>query len=193
MEKIGRLKAKITEFINSLSKTQLILVALAALIILIIAVNFLSTLSFKETIIDYKNETASSLIAEKELLKDRDIYLTLEAITENYLNTYIGKYKVNNKTMKLKNYYNDVLFDEYKYNRSFRKFKKTANNLYKKVFVNGKEYNEIPLETIVNNIYVYSKERDMYIVEINTNTEEKGYIGIKLDDSFKIYYIFYVE
>lgn len=182
----------IGRFISNLTKTQKIIVSLIALVILIISVNFLSTLSFKETIIDYKNENASTLIVDKEKLKDRDLYITLESIVENFLNTNIGKYKLNNKTIKLKDYYENVLFDEYKYNRSFNKFKKISNKFYKKIFINEK-YNEIPLENIVSDIYIYSKERKMYIVEVNTNVDEKGYIGIKIDDTFNVYYIFYIE
>lgn len=182
----------IGRFISNLTKTQKIIASLIALVILIISVNFLSTLSFKETIIDYKNENASNLIVDKEKLKDRDIYMTLESIVENFLNTNIGKYKLNNKTIKLKDYYENVLFDEYKYNRSFNKFKKISNKFYKKIFINEK-YNEIPLENIVSDIYIYSKERKMYIVEVNTNVDEKGYIGIKIDDTFNVYYIFYIE
>ncbi len=185
-------KKKILEFINNLSKTQKIILLLVAIVILIFIVNFMSTLTLKETFIDYKNSKAVDLIAEKEIVQDRDLYLTLSTISENFLNTYIGKYKVNNKVIKLRNYYDDVLFDEYKYNRSFGKFKKAANGLYKKIFVNGKS-NDIPLDEIVSNIYVYSEARKMYIVEMNTNVDEKAYIGIKLDDVNNIYYIFYVE
>lgn len=182
----------IDNFYNSLTKTQKIIVSLIILIILMIAVKFLSTLSFKETIIDYKNENAYTLIENKEKLKDRDIYITLESIVENFLNTNIGKYKLNNKTIKLKDYYENVLFEEFKYNRSFNNFKKISNRFYKKIFVDEK-YNEIPLDDIISNVYVYSKERAMYIVEVNTNTQEKGYIGIKIDDTFNIYYIFFIE
>lgn len=185
-------KKSILEFLNSLSKTQKIIALSMGVILLILVVNFLSTLSFKQTTIDYKNETAASLIAEKEVATDRDLYMTLETITENFLNTHIGKYQLNNRTIKLKNYYDDVLFDEYKYNRSYSKFKRAANHFYKKIFVSGK-YNEIPLDEVISNVYVYSEPRKMYIVEVNTNTEEKAYIGIKLDDINKLYYIFYVE
>lgn len=191
MKKEGAIN-KIVRIISNLTKTQKIIASLIVLIILMIAVNFLSTLSFKETIIDYKNENASTLIQNKEKLKDRDLYITLESIVENFLNTNIGKYKLNNKTIKLKDYYENVLFDEYKYNRSFNKFKKISNIFFKKIFVNEK-YNEIPLDDVISNVYIYSKERKMYIVEVNTNTEEKGYIGIKIDDTFNIYYIFYIE
>ena len=63
-------KKKILEFINNLSKTQKIILLLVAIVILIFIVNFMSTLTLKETFIDYKNSKAVDLIAEKEIVCD---------------------------------------------------------------------------------------------------------------------------
>lgn len=185
---------QITEFINRLSKTQKMVASVGLLIVMIFLVNIISNVSFKKTFIDYKNIKAQDLVENSTVCTDRNTYLILEEITNNFLNSKIGKYSLNDEKVNLKDYYTYTLFEEYKYNMSYGKFKKIANNFYSKIFSDSEQkYTEIPMESSINTVYLYSESRNMYLVELNTNSSEKPYIGIELDDSTGRYSIFFIE
>lgn len=185
---------QITEFINRLSKTQKMVASVGLLIVMIFFVNLISNVSFKKTFIDYKNTKAQDLVENSTVCTDRNTYLILEEITNNFLNSKIGKYSLNDEKVNLKDYYTYTLFEEYKYNMSYGKFKKIANNFYSKIFSDSEQkYTEIPMESSINTVYLYSESRNMYLVELNTNSSEKPYIGIELDNSTGKYSIFFIE
>ena len=185
---------QITEFINRLSKTQKMIASVGLLIVMIFLVNIISNVSFKKTFIDYKNTKAQDLVENSAVCTDRNTYLILEEITNNFLNSKIGKYSLNDEKVNLKDYYTYTLFEEYKYNMSYSKFKKIANNFYSKIFSdNEQKYTDIPMESTIDTIYLYSESRNMYLVELNTNSSEKPYIGIELDNSTGRYSIFFIE
>lgn len=189
-----KIKQLIIEFINNLNKTQKLIASIVLLVVMIFLVNLIANVSFKETFIDYKNITAQDLVNSSTICTDRDTYLILEDITTNFLNANIDKYVIDDEKVNLKDYYTYTLFEEYKYNMSYSKFKRIANNFYSKVFSDKKQkYNNIPLEEMINTIYLLSEPRNMYIVELNTNTTEKPYIGIELDESNGRYSIFFIE
>ena len=179
---------------ENLSNIKKLVLLIFGVIVLMILVNLISNFSLKETIIDYDHITPESLVELSDVTNDRKIYTILDNIITDFLNTSIGKRKINEKEVKIKDYYNNALLEDYKYNMSFSEFKKIANNFFSKIFNEDIKYSKIPLDYVIKDIYVYSKSQNLYIVNLNTNSEEEAYIGIKIDMSNEHkYHIFYID
>ena len=186
---IKNLREKFSE-LNSITK---LIIYVALVILLAFAVKGISNISFESTMIDYKNISGKDLETQSVECKDRDLYVVLDNIIRDFISVKFDGNLINNKKVTIKDYYNYALYSEYKANMSFSTFNKKVNSLYSKIFIEDIKYDNIPLDEVINTIYTYSDPQKMYLVKLNTNTNEDSYIGIKFSDTTKNYWIFYVE
>lgn len=189
-----KIKNFLIEFFDNLSKTQKIICALFFLVIMMFLVNLISNVSFKDTFIDYKNITGESMIENKSLVTDRNVYLILDNIIDNFINTYNGNFYIDDKKVKLKDFYDNALYNEFKYNMSYSKFKNKVRDLYNKLAMNEEPSDQkIMAENNIECIYLFSEPRNMYLVKLKSKSNESAFIGIELDNNLGKYTIFYLE
>lgn len=184
MSKIKNHFNKVLSWYNSLESSKKLVATVFLLVILIILVSLVSKIDFDTRILNYKNLNAETLISNSELSNDRTIYLKANTIIENLLKTYNEEYYINGKKVKLKDYYEYAIFEEY--NISNNKLKQKVKNI-ENAFKEDKKGNE-DFYPLIKNIYKYSDTYKMYVIELNTNI--RHVVGLKFNnDRFSIFYI----
>lgn len=193
---MNKLIDNVAKFFNSLTKVQQLITSVIVLLLLILLVNLLSNFNVEKGIINYREVTSvTSLIENKEVVSNREIYYDCEVIVKNLLNTYLNNYYIDNEKVTTRQYYDYALEESYKVRFSNLSFKKKVNNFANKVLANNKagELENILGRKVINKVYEYSYEESMYIVELNTLTQENAYLGIRFDYATSRFYIFYIE
>lgn len=160
-------------------KILVLIVICIVLIILIRLMNYEDVSNQYTKNLNYKEITIQSLLENyKENYNNRDDYLVLKDIVEQYKKIYNGDSKV------YKEYY-ETLDSNYSKKISKGKFIEKINSIFSKANELGNDYNI--------NMYSTSLSSNTYIVELIDNEEVIGYIGIILDKTSSTYSIFYVE
>lgn len=179
---MNKIKKMITDLYNSLnSKEKLILVIILIIIMSFIYFTFIKN-SYKKNDIDYRKISIESMKDSAEVVYDRNLIMGIDECINNILKVNDGAFKLNNKTVTIKNIYDEVVSDNYKKSVSYNKFKKKIENVYKNVlgnegYIDGKKY--------IKNV-LYSSNNNIYLVEIG----DDSYIGIVIDDfSYTIGYV----
>lgn len=189
---MNKIKGLFTSLINwyfSLKSQLKLLVTIIAVVILAILVSLISRINVGTKIIDYKDLSGDYAVSNLQLVSNRNTFLATNDIIEKMLFANYGQFTLNDKKVKVKDYYDYSLYGEYKI--SYFKFKDIVKNISNDVF-EGKDTSNLTsgvVYPIVKNIYLLHKDENMYMCELNSNT--RHFIGIKIEDDK--YYIFYVE
>lgn len=190
---MNKIIKSINEFINSLnSKEKLkysVLILLFASIIYFLIINN----SYRQGEINYKNLSSQSIIDNSEIIYDRATIMTIDDICNDLLKVKFDSLVIDGKQVKLKDIYKFDVTSNYKKKISFKKFSKKINEIYNNVFNEIEDISSLNNKQIIDVIY-YSVPYDMYLVKINTNSEDiQNYIGIRLYNSNTQFSIIYVE
>ena len=190
MKKIRDKFSDLLEWYSGLTSIKKMIVTIIGVIILFILVRLVSMIDLNEKIIDYKNLSLNYVVENCDVTYDKECYVKSNAILCNLLLTSTGRYEIQEKKVKLNDYAKYAKYKEY--NISSSKFGKLVNGIADDVFMGVDKYkiSMDELYPIIKNIYTYSKENDMYIVEINTPMPHA--IGIKYTTE-NTFYIFYLE
>lgn len=175
---------------EKITKKQTLILLITILLVLIVLNALLK--SFRETSdekkIDYKTANASSLIADSEEVADRTVYVKIEQVLTEYLNSYIS----NDSSKDYKKYYS-MLDKKYKRSIGKKKYEEVSNNFLNKFkivgAITGKEL--MITNEIVKGVYEFDKNK--YICMLENDRNENAYIGIRLDYETNNAYIFYIE
>ncbi len=189
MDKIKGLFTNLINWYFSLKSHLKLLVTVIAVFALAILVRLISGVDVGSKIINYKELSGEYAINNLQLVKNRNTFLATNDVIEKMLFTNFGQYKINDKKVKIKDYYDFSLYEEYKI--SYFKFKDKIENISNEVF-EGKDISNLTsgvVYPIVKNIYLLSEKENMYMCELNSKT--RHFVGIKIEDNK--YYIFYVE
>ena len=190
MKKIREIFSNLITWYNGLDSIKKLIVTVIGVIILAIFVKLISMIDLSDKVVDYKNLSLASVMEKCEITNDRECYVKSNAIITNLMLTTAGKYEIQDQKVKLEYYSKYAKYKEY--NISNSKFSKLVNGISDDVFV-GVDKSTVNMEElypIIKNIYVYSKENSMYIVELNTETPHAVGLKYTTDDTF---YIFYLE
>lgn len=190
---MNKIFENVVDYVKGMKSINKLILSIIAVVVLYFLVKIISNISFSETMIDYKNTNGKELVQNSAECKDRDVYVILNDIVENFLAVKIDGYKIDNHKVTLKDFYNYALYDEFKVNMSYFNFKSKAQKMYSKIYNEDIKYKNIPLDSYIDSIYTYSNALKMYIVKINTNNGDDAYIGIKLEENTNNYSIFYIE
>lgn len=175
--------SKFKEFENELNSSQKLIMYIILVFLLILAVNMISKLSFGSNNIDYRQIENDILSQKYEVTKDREIYMKIGFIIDEINKINRDEYEIDGKKVSINDLYKYAKFSEYQISKS--KFKKNISKAFGNIQTNEIEY------SIIKNIYNYSSEQGMYIVEIETAENNKNYIGINLKENN--FYIFYLK
>ena len=182
------------KFFRNLTSIQKLLYSIVTVLILIFFYYFVIRTSLRKSEIDYKSFTSSSLLKDSEMIYDREKYIIFEEIISKFLNTNIGKNIIDEKVVKVEDYYKYTTTENYKKCFSKRIFKNKVSWVYNKVFYEFNNIDYVPLENYIANIYKVNEYSNIYIIEINDNyEEEKTYIGIEFNEKQRTYFIMFVE
>ncbi len=182
---------KITNWYINLSGLKKLVISVIAILILVILVKLLSGVKIRYEIIDYNNYNIDSLLKNSTLCTDRKIFVQSEEVIDKLFDTQNGTYDIQNKKVKVSDYYDYVVFSDYKYKFSKSKFKsnlKDITNAFKEQY-GVQSPSELTEGSIIDEIYLYSESYGMYLVKLNVESKD-WYIGIKYetDDTFSIFY-----
>ena len=193
MKKIlQKLVNKILEFYNSLNDFVKIAVIVIGVVIIAICSKLLSNVKFEYSYINYKEFKIDEYVNDSLLCSDRLVFLKIEEVINELFMANNGEYIVNNKKVNISDLYKAVILEDYKYSISKSSFKnvlnKTVNDFNSEYGVTKIE--ELVDRSIIDKIYTYSKEYEMYIVKLNLQ-QNTHYVGIKFnqDNSYKVFYI----
>lgn len=183
---------KIKNFFLSLNNKQKLFIAIVLVTLLFILVNLASQKSDSNiNSIDYLNITGSNLYTLSYVIEDKDLYVTLKSVADDFISMCLGyKKDENNEKFTSKYIYNYVLDTKYKNFISKRNFSNIVDDFEKNMkLIIDKNYSLIPSDIVeYNNGYYLVK----YEYEIDDVMIQK-YIGIILDDVNQKYYIWYLE
>ncbi len=184
---------EIKRIFSEMNNIQKFISAVVFLIIMIILVNVLSKVIVKDRKngIDYKHTSGNDICLSLNTIHDDDLYVTLKNISDDIFSIIMGnKYDEQGKEVSITKVYNDIITSSYKQSISKISFNNRVKNIYEKIDLI--KSNDITL--IPDNILEYSNNYYMlrYRCEMNNETIEI-YIGIALDTTRNIYYIWYLE
>lgn len=188
-----KLVRNIFEWYSSLNIYNKLIFSIISVLILILLVYIISNIRIGYDIVDYNTFYIEEAINSSEEISDRDIYLKGKTIIDNLISTYYSNYYIDDKKVKVSDFYKYTLLPDYKYEISNWNFndnvKKIATDFISEYGTeNIKELTEY---SIINKMYKYSNEYNMYIFKLNLSIGEH-YIGIRFENNDK-YSIFYVE
>ena len=166
---------------------------LLLLICLLIFNYFTKKAANKDEIWNYSNiSTISDILHKGTKTTARDVYYNLDKIVVKYIESYLVEDENNNWTE-----YYDVLSKDYSKFLNKKEYNTVAEKFLKKFYVYSQdieieatEYMDV--QDILMEVYAYDNNRYVCVLE-SSITENKGYIGIELDEKNKTYSIFYIE
>lgn len=172
--------------------SKLLLFTLVLILITLLLLNYLLKGNRKDGIWDYDNITrATQVMYLGQKVTDRDTYYTLEAIVNQYLNSYIKENNDNEKIM-YEDYYN-FLTENYRSHLSKKEYIEVAKNFLNKFYVNiNSDYETMYTYQILKEIYAFDNNIYMCKLESKRNNEV-GYIAFQLNESELAFKIVYIE
>ncbi len=190
----NRIYKKISEWFNNISIAKKFIVCLVGVFILAIAVKILSGIKIEYEIIDYNNYSKEEILGSSLEDNDRLVFLKSEDIINQIFEIYNGNYNIDNKKITLDDYYEYVIYYEYKYALNKRDFKKNVNNIIEdcKEQYGTTNLSELKTESIIDKVYSYTPRSGMYMVKLNIDKNEH-FVGIKYSTVNNTYSIFYIE
>ncbi len=181
---------KAFDWYSSLESMKKLVVTIVIVIILFFLVKIISSIDLSKKIIDYSWSSGEELISSLEKSNDREIYLKTREVVSRLFNTMNDEYSIKDNKVSLNDWYKYALFDEYKISKgNFKSLLRKINEDYNgKMNIYGSS--KIVLDSIIENVYVYSSSYGLYVCEMNIN-DSKYYIGLKFesDNSYSIFYI----
>jgi len=179
---MNKIKKSIMDLYNSLSsKQKLVVLIVFVSIMALIYFNFIKN-DYKGDDIDYRKISIESLIESSEVVYDRDLIMSIDKCVNNILKVNNESLIMNNRKVKVRNLYDELVSNNYKKSLSYSKFKNKMNQFYQNVlndegYIDGKNY----IDTVL-----YSSKNNMYLIKLG----EISYIGIIINDfSYTIGYI----
>ena len=190
---IYKVTNRIKSFLSEMNAKQKLLVSIAFVLLLIFFIKILfenDSDRIGQTI-DYSHISAENLYTFSSIIEDKNIYVTVKSITDDFISICLGNTRDENGEMIMTNYiYNSMLISEYKNNISESEFNKKVEEMKNKVkTLNDNNYSLIP-----DNIT--EVEENYYLAKYEFNVNEQiisFYIGIMLDELNSQYYIWYLE
>jgi len=169
-----------------------LLFALVLVLITLLLLNYLFEGNRKDEIWNYKEiTTATDIIYLGEEVTDRHTYYTLEAIINQYLDSYINPYNDEDKMM-YEDYYN-CLSKYYKKHLSKRKYKQVAEKFLNKFYINmNSDYEAMYTYQLLKAVYAF--ENNVYLCKLESKrNNEVGYIAFQVNESEFAFNIVYIE
>lgn len=190
MKKIREKFSNLIAWYNGLDSIKKLIVTVIGVVALFGLVKLISMIDLSKKIVDYKNLSAAYVMENYEITNDKQIYVKSNRIITDLLLTTADRYQIQDKKVKLDYYFKYAKYKEYSVSNS--RFKRIINNIADSVFsdVDRNTVNMNDIYPIIKNMYVYSAENSMYVIELNT--AEPHAIGIKYT-SENTFYIFYLE
>ena len=188
VNKISDFIGKVINWYGELNGIRKLGVTVAAVIIIAILATGISKINFDEKIINYKDLYYDNIVS-LDVNEDKDVYIKCDSSIKRLILTYFGNYNIGNKNIDLDDFYEFSKNEEYKISKS--KFNKLIGNIVTELQSerNASLNNMETFYPIVKNIYTYSSENKMYLVEFST--EQKHILGLQFKEGR--FYIFYVE
>lgn len=184
--KYNFLKNKILNMTN----IQKLYLAIIFLIIIFILTKLMSSFNTNTLDINYKEITGSLLYPLTNEIIDKDVYVQLKSIADEFISICGGNFYKDNTNVTVEEIYASCLYDEYKRSISKSDFINASNNFYSKLTNdNSVESNYIPYN-------ITQFKGDFYLVRYNydiDNSTSECYLGIALSSSENKYYIWFVE
>ena len=190
---IYKVTNRIKSFLSEINAKQKLLISIAFVLLLIFLIKILfenDSDRIGQTI-DYSYISAENLYTFSSIIEDKNIYVTVKSITDDFISICLGNTRDENGEMIMPSYiYNSMLISEYKNNISESEFNKKVEEIKNKVkTLNDNNYSLIP-----DNIT--EVEENYYLAKYEFNVNEQiisFYIGIMLDELNSQYYIWYLE
>lgn len=190
---IYKVTNRIKSFLSEMNAKQKLLISIAFVLLLIFLIKILfenDSDRIGQTI-DYSYISAENLYTFSSIIEDKNIYVTVKSITDDFISICLGNTRDENGEMIMPSYiYNSMLISEYKNNISESEFNKKVEEIKNKVkTLNDNNYSLIP-----DNIT--EVEENYYLAKYEFNVNEQiisFYIGIMLDELNSQYYIWYLE
>lgn len=189
---------------DNLSNKEKLALATTGLILLVVVMSIISSLSKKESVLNYSKFNINEAINISEETFDRQTYLDLTNIVRSLISSYNLEIDAYNNNInydvinyKLEDYYYALSEELQKY-MSKEKYIEVVKNMCKK-FVIIDTYGEYIKDNpkIIKNVYImpeYIYGKGLYICSLDTElANTTSYIGIKLDNVTNKYNIFYLE
>lgn len=172
--------------------SKLLLFTLVLVLITLLLLNYLLKGNREVGIWNYKEiTTATDIMYLGQKVTDRDTYYTLEAIVNQYLNSYINTGNDDEKLM-YEDYYN-YLTENYKKHLSKKEYIEVAKNFLNKFYVNiNSDYETMYTYQILKEIYDMGNNVYMCKLESKRNNEI-GYIAFQINQSELAFNIVYIE
>lgn len=194
---------KIIDIKNISMKEKIALLATIAALLMFITKMCYNLENNETNGIDYGTDlNINYMLKFSEKNTDRQIYLTLNEIIFDFLNSYNleikeygGDTELSFISFKRKDYYK-VLASSYKKKLGWFKYNSLSKEFMQNFIYSGDRGQYMKTSDILNEIYelgTYMYSGDMYICKLNTAKEnEYAYIGIQLEEKSKKYNIFYL-
>lgn len=176
----------------NMNTNQKLISSIVFLVIMIILVKVLSSVAIKERNggIDYNNTNGKDISLTLSSITDDDLYVTLKNISDDVISKFLGNQYDKNKVISVNTIYKEILTSAYTESISKGKFNDIADAFINKINVIKQEYTEL----IPSNIVEYSDNYYLVKYKYEINEEEiELYIGIAVDTTRNIYYIWYIE
>ncbi len=182
-----KLQNKLIKFFESLSTKNRLLFIIGILIVLVLFYMIFINGNYRGSDINYRKANIETIINTSSYIYDRDQIMALDEVIDKILKIKNETWAIDTKFVTLNNLYSQTLTDNYKNFLSKSKFKKKMNEIYSNV-LDSNGYNKD--KNYTKQVY-YSAEYNTYLVELNTLTDIKSYIGIRLVNN--TYVISYLE
>ena len=176
----------------NMNTNQKLISSIVFLVIMIILVKVLSSVAIKERNggIDYNNTNGKDISLTLSSITDDDLYVTLKNISDDVISKFLGNQYDKNKVISVNTIYKEILTSAYTESISKGKFNDIADAFINKINVIKQEYTEL----IPSNIVEHSDNYYLVKYKYEINEEEiELYIGIAVDTTRNIYYIWYIE
>lgn len=172
--------------------SKLLLFTLVLVLITLLLLNYLFEGNRKDEIWNYEEMTSvTDIIHLAKENKDREIYYTLEAIVNQYLNSYINPYNDEEKIM-YPHYYN-YLREDYKNYLSKKEYMEVAEKFLNKFYINiNSDYEAMYTYQLLKEVYSFGN--NVYLCKlVSKRNNEIGYIAFQIDESELAFNIVYIE